>query len=461
MRDESDKTSPVRIVLEPKSSRQDPAEFMQLLLANTRLESSLPVNLVMLGRDGRPRSKNLKQMIDEWIAFRFETVTRRTRHRLGEVDRRIHILEGRLLALLSIDKVIRIIRKADEPKADLMAEFGLTDVQAEDILEIRLRQLARLEGIKIETELKSLKSERKGLKHILADAKALSDLIVVGDRGGRHALRRQAAHADRGGRAGGAEPQRARRADHRDAVAQRLDPLAAGPRARRDAVRVEGRRRAAGDPRDAHRGSGRRARHAGPRVHDPRADIPGGRGDGVPVTTLIDLQPGAKVAQAICGEPAQKYLVAGTGGYGFVATLEDMVSRQRAGRAFMTLDPDEEPLAPVPLAAGLDHVAALSSRGRLLVFPLAEMREVPRGRGVIVIGLDGEETLAAVGLATASRVVLQGTNRLGRAVDGGDRGRGAGEAPAAPRAQGLAGRAEDQGHRVRARRVRDGFRHRS
>jgi topoisomerase-4 subunit A len=117
VRDESDKSSPVRLVLEPKSSRQDPAEFMQLLLANTRLETSLPINLVLLGRDGRPRSKHLKQIIEEWIAFRFETVTRRTRHRLGEVERRIHILEGRSLALLSIDKVIRIIRKADEPKA--------------------------------------------------------------------------------------------------------------------------------------------------------------------------------------------------------------------------------------------------------------------------------------------------------------------------------------------------------
>ena len=146
------------------------------------------------------------------------------------------------------------------------------------------------------------------------------------------------------------------------------------------------------------------------------ADIPGGRGDGVPVTTLIDLQGGAKVAQAICGEPAQKFLVAGSGGYGFVASLDDMVARQRAGKAFMTLLPGEEPLPPVPLAAGQDHVAALSSRGRLLVFPLAEMREVPRGRGVIIIGLDREETLAAIGLAPTGKVVLQGTNRLGRAV---------------------------------------------
>jgi len=146
------------------------------------------------------------------------------------------------------------------------------------------------------------------------------------------------------------------------------------------------------------------------------SDIPGGRGDGVPATTLIELPPGAKIAQAISGTPGQKYLVAGTGGYGFVATLEDMVSRPRSGKTFMTLEPDETPVPPVPLAAPLDHVAALSSRGRLLVFPLAEMREVPRGRGVIIMGLDGDEKLMAVGLGTGSKVIVQGINRLGRTV---------------------------------------------
>ena len=416
VRDESDKSSPVRIVLEPKSSRQDPAEFMNLLLANTRLESSLPINLVMLGRDGRPRSKNLQQILAEWIAFRFETVTRRTQHRLAEVDRRIHILEGRLLALLSIDKVIRIIRNADEPKADLMAAFGLTDVQADDILEIRLRQLARLEGIRIESELKSLKAERKGLKHILADASARSDLVVAE-----------------------VEADAARFADPRRTLIDAVAPVAVSRNVPDEPITVTLSRNGWIRSRQGHAlDAAQFAWKAGDaplailetrtvdgvvvldtlgRAYTIRgADIQGGRGDGVPVTTLIDLQPGARVAQAICGEPAQKFLVAGTGGYGFIASLEDMVARQRAGKVFMTLLPGEEPLPPVPLAAGQDHVAALSSRGRLLVFPLAEMRAVPRGRGVIIIGLDREETLAAIGLAPAGRVVLQGVNRLGRQV---------------------------------------------
>ncbi len=417
VRDESDKTSPVRLVLEPKSSRQDPAEFMQLLLANTRLESSLPVNLVMLGRDGRPRSKDLKQVVEEWIAFRFDTVTRRTAHRLAEVDRRIHILEGRALALLSIDRVIRIIRQADDPKADLIAAFGLTDVQAEDILEIRLRQLARLEAIKIESELKALKSERKGLKHVLGDRKALSDLIVAE-----------------------IDADAARYGDRRRTLIEAVAPVALTRTVPDEPLTVTLSRHGWIRSRQGHAldasqfawkaGDGPLAILETRTVHPVivldttgraytirAADIPGGRGDGVPVTTLIELPPGARAAQAISGPPGQKYLVAGTGGYGFVATLDDMASRQRAGRAFMTLEPDEEPVRPVALEPTADHVAALSSNGKLLVFPLAEMREVPRGRGVIVLRLDDKESLVAVALTSGTRVVVRGTNRLGRTVD--------------------------------------------
>jgi len=416
VRDESDKSSPVRIVLEPKSSRQDPAEFMQLLLANTRLETSLPVNLVLLGRDGRPRSKNLKQIIEEWVAFRFETVTRRTRHRLGEVERRIHILEGRALALLSIDKVIRIIRKSDEPKPDLMREFALSDVQADDILEIRLRQLARLEGIKIETELKELKVERKALRHLLAEPKALSSLIVSE-----------------------IEADVKRFGDPRRTLIEAVAAVSLSRTVADEPVTVTLSRNGWIRSRQGHGlDASQFAWKAGDaplailetrtvhpvvvldtlgRAYTIRAsDIPGGRGDGVPVTTLIELPPGAKAVQALTGVPEQKFLVAGSGGYGFIAALEDLLSRQRAGRAFMTLEPDEEPITPVPLAPELDHVAALSSRGRLLVFPLAEMREVPRGRGVIIMGLDNEEKLVAVDLATSSRVMLSATNRSGRLV---------------------------------------------
>ena len=416
VRDESDKTAPVRLVLEPKSSRQSAQEFVDLLLANTRLEASLSVNLVMLGRDARPRPKNLKQIIEEWIGFRFETVTRRTKHRLGEVDHRIHILEGRQQALLSIDKVIRVIRHADDPKADLISAFGLSDIQADDILEIRLRQLARLEGIKIENELKALKAERKGLKHILADGQALSALVVT---------EIEAAAAQFG--------------DARRTLIEAVAPTIVGRAVPDEAVTISVSRHGWMRSRQGHgldvAGFAYKAGDAPLAVLETRSvnpivvldskgraytirasDVPGGRSDGVPVTTLIELQAGAKVAQAMSGVPEQKYLVAGSGGYGFIAALQDMVSRVKAGKAFMTLEEHEEPLAPVPVSAALDHVAALSAKGRLLVFPVEEMREVPKGRGVIIMGLDRGEQLIAVSLTSSSKVAVHGTNRVGKAT---------------------------------------------
>jgi len=416
VRDESDKASPVRLVLEPRSSRQDPQEFVDLLLANTRLETTLPINLVMLGRDGRPRPKNLKQAIDEWIEFRFTTVTRRTAHRLGEVDRRIHILEGRQKALVAIDKVIRIIRKADDSKADLMAAFDLTDVQADDILEIRLRQLARLEGIKIDNELAALKTERKGLKRILGDDRALSDLIVgeieadAAKYGDTRRTLIEAAAAPVVARNVPDEPVTITLSRHgwiRSRQGHGLDTTQFTYKAGDVPLAVM-------ETRTVHPiiildTSGR--------AYTIRAsDVPGGRGDGVPLTTLIELQAGAKAAQAISNEPARKYLVAGSGGYGFIATLEDMVSRVKAGKSFMTLEPEEAPLRPVGLAEGFDHVAALSEKGKLLVFGLDEMRTMPRGRGVTIMRLDDDDRLAAVSVATADRVALRGTQRGKEAV---------------------------------------------
>jgi topoisomerase IV subunit A len=411
VRDESDKASPVRVVFEPRSSRQNAQEFVDLLLANTRLETTLPVNLVMLGRDGRPRPKNLKQAIDEWIAFRFATVTRRAQHRLGEVDRRIHILEGRQKALLAIDRVIRIIRKADDPKADLMEAFALTEIQADDILEIRLRQLARLEAIKIERELRDLKTERKGLKRLLGDARTLSDLIIgeieadAAKYGDARRTLIEAAAPPAIARAVPDEPVTITLSRHgwiRSRLGHGLDATQFTYKAGDSALAVM------------------ETRTIRPiivldtlgRAYTIRAsDVPGGRGDGVPVTTLIDLQSGAKVAQAIAGEPETRYLVAGSGGYGFVAKLEDMVSRVKAGKTFMTLEPDEAPLAPVRLAEGFDHVAALSRKGKLLVFALEEMRTMERGRGVMIMRLDDEDRLAAVALVAAGTVVLRGTQR--------------------------------------------------
>ncbi|RKW29143.1 MAG: DNA topoisomerase IV subunit A, partial [Kingella sp. (in: b-proteobacteria)] len=178
VRDESDGEHPVRLVFEPKSSRMQPETFINTLMAQTSMEGNVSVNLVMMGLDNRPAQKNLKTILQEWLDYRTATVTRRLQHRLDAVEKRIHILDGRMIAFLHIDHVIRVIREADEPKPELMAAFSLTEIQAEDILEIRLRQLARLEGIKIERELNELREEAGSLKTLLGDENEKRKLII-------------------------------------------------------------------------------------------------------------------------------------------------------------------------------------------------------------------------------------------------------------------------------------------
>lgn len=413
VRDESDKSAPVRLVCEPRSSRQDPEEFVQLLLANTRLESTLPINLVMLGRDGRPRQKHLREILQEWLEFRLVTVTRRTRHRLGEVDRRIHILEGRALALLNIDEVIRVIREADEPRSELMQAFGLTEIQAEDILEIRLRQLARLEAIRIEKELKELRSERKGLQRILDSRATLEKLVadeIEADARTFGDDRRTLIEAVAAAVLVQSVPDEpvtitlSKNGWIRSRQGHGLDASQFGYKAGDSVLAVM---------------ELRTVQHVlildtqGRAYSIRAADVPGGRGDGVPVTTLIELQAGAKIAHALAAQPEARLLVAGSGAYGFVTTAAEMVSRVRAGKAFMTLESDERPLVPWLLADTDQEIAVLSEGGRLLLFPVSEMKEMPRGRGVILMGLEpGEKLLAAVAI-DAKGLVVEGVARGG------------------------------------------------
>src|SRR5690606_14252851 len=178
VRDESGKDDAVRLVFEPKTSRVDRNEFVTALLAQTSMETSVPVNLVCIGTDGRPRQKPLRDILLEWLAFRTETVTRRTRHRLDKVTDRIHVLEGRMVVYLNVDEVIQTIRESDEPRAALMARFSLTERQADDILEMRLRQLARLEGIKIEQELADKREEAAKLQELLDNPSSLKRLMI-------------------------------------------------------------------------------------------------------------------------------------------------------------------------------------------------------------------------------------------------------------------------------------------
>jgi len=415
-RDESSHEEPVRLVLEPKTRTQNSEDLMRVLLAHTSLESSVAMNFTVIGLDGRPGQKGLCELIREWVEFRFATVERRTRHRLGQVDRRIHILEGRQIAWLHIDEVIKVIRESDEPKAELMAQFKLTQEQAEDILEIRLRQLARLEYIAIEQELQKLNEERKGLIDLLENRSSMTRLIL------KEINEDVKKYGD----------DRRTLIEMAEAVVPAEAPVLDEPvtvlLSKNGWVRT---RQGHGiDPQTLSWKSGdaaflvAEARTTWPliiidtqgRAYSVRiTDLPGGRGDGVPITTMIDLQNGAHVAQAIVDDPAASYFFANSGSYGFIANLEDLVTRQRAGKAFMTLENKDKVLVPARVHG--DWLAAVSANGRLLYFPRAEMKVMPRGRGMIVMGLDEKEELVAVCCPPEDAVVVRGIGRGGREIE--------------------------------------------
>jgi topoisomerase-4 subunit A len=392
MRDESDKNTPVRLVFEPKSSRQDRQSFVNTLLAYTSLEGSVSINLVMVGIDGRPQQKTLHGIISEWASFRVATVDRRLRHRLTQVLDRIHILEGRLVVFLNIDEVIRIIRESDEPKAALIARFNLSDRQAEDILEIRLRQLSRLEGIKIEQEIAGLQKERDELESTLGSDSKLRRLVAkeirddakkFGDD--RRTLIESAARASLAEAAVIDEPLtliisnkgwlRSRQGHGIDRAALNFkegDGLMAALECRS----VDTMILLASDGRSFSLSA---------------SQLPGGKGDGVPAASLLEFGPGVRIVGVIAGKPEQTALIASSGGYGFLTTIADMSSRQKAGKAFLTIEAGETPLPPV-LAAAKDMIALASADGRLLVIGGAEVKQLPKGRGVILMGV-GESTL--------------------------------------------------------------------
>lgn len=414
VRDESNEKAPVRIVLEPRSSKMSQDEFMAILLAHTSLEASVSMNLTMIGRDGRPQQKSVPQIISEWIDFRYVAVGRRTQFRLDEVQRRIHILEGRMMAFLSIDAIIKCIRESDEPKLDLIWKFKLTEIQAEDILEIRLRQLARLEGIKIEKELNELREEEGELRNILDSRSEMTKLIV------KEITEDAKTYGD----------------DRRTLLESVAPVVAAEISVPDEPVTVilskngwvRARQGHGIDPNAISYKAGdfpmlvAESRTTWPlviidtngRAYSVRvSDLPGGRGDGAPITTMIELQDGGKVAQALTAEPETKYLFTGSGGYGFVAAVSDLVSRQKAGKAFMSLEKGELPLPPAKTQGAT--LCAVSEGGRLLLFPLADIKEMSKGRGLMVMDLDKNDAMVGVTVNYGNFVTIEGAGRGGKA----------------------------------------------
>ena len=410
VRDESGRDAPVRLVFEPKSKNVDQAEFMLMLLAHTSLESSAPINLVMIGGDGRPRQKGLTAILQEWIDYRFVTVRRRTEFKLGKVNDRIHILEGRETVLLNIDKVIAIIRNSDEPKAALIEEFRLSERQAEDILEIRLRQLARLEAIKIQQELAELRNEKEKLEDILENPSSMKRLII----------REIEADAKQYG-------------DDRRTIIEEAQRAVAEQKVIDEPVTVivsekgwvRARTGIGHDPAQFTFKAGdslykafecRTVDHLlgigdnGKVYSVPVNALPGSRGDGVPITTLVDLSGGVRILHYFAGNPETRLLISTSDAFGFITKAGDMVSRLKGGKSFITLNEGAAPLPPRVVTDTAGAVACLSEKGRVLVFGIDEMKVLTNGgRGVILMELEPKEKMLAAQPITQKGVNVVGT----------------------------------------------------
>ena len=415
IRDESGKDAPVRLVFEPKSKNQSSAELMQILLTHTSLETNVSMNLVMIGGDGRPRQKNLLEIISEWVSFRFATVTRRSEFRLKKVEDRIHILEGRIAVLLNIDEVIRIIRESDIPKPALSAAFNLSDRQAEDILEIRLRQLARLEAIKIEQELATLRTEQSGLQELLANPTTMKRRLIKeieADQKQFGDARRTLIEA-----AEKAVMEQKVIDEPVTVVISQKGWLRARPGHGHDTSQFSFK---AGDAMhgtfECRSTDNLLAFGSNGRVYSVAVSLlPGGRGDGLPITSLIDLASGSRVLHYFAGDAARQLLLASTAGMGFSASVADMTGRMKAGKAFMNLEPGEELLAPSLVQDNSSAVASLSQHGRLLVFGLDEVKTLSSGgKGVILMELESGEHLAAVQVISQKGVTVTGIGRAGK-----------------------------------------------
>jgi len=406
LRDESDHNEPIRLVITPKSSKVDVEELMSHLFSTTSLERTVRVNMNIIGLDGRPKTFNLVELLREWIEFRKATVTRRLRHRLQIVIDRLHILDGLLIAYLNIDEVIRIIRTEDEPKPVLMKRFELSDVQAEAILNLRLRNLAKLEEMKIRGEQDELSSERDALDKTLKSPARLRELIkseiaedaeAHGDDRRTSIVEREAAQALDETQLVASEPVTvvlSQRGWARAAKGHDIDPTTLSYKS----------------------GDGFLASALGKsnqlamfidstgRVYSVLAHmLPSARGQGEPLTGRFKPPDGSEFCGVMIGEPDDRWLLASDAGYGFVARLDDLVTRNKAGKAVLKVPAAGRAVVPARVPAGKEClIAAVSSIGRLLLFEMEELPDLAKGKGIKLLNVpskkyrDGEEKLAAV-----------------------------------------------------------------
>ncbi|MGF6190350.1 DNA topoisomerase IV subunit A [Serratia sp. 2723] len=403
LRDESDHENPTRLVIVPRSNRIDLEQVMNHLFATTDLERSYRINMNMIGLDNRPQVKGLVEILSEWLVFRRDTVRRRLNYRLEKVLKRLHILEGLLVAFLNIDEVIHIIRSEDEPKPVLMQRFGLSDTQAEAILELKLRHLAKLEEVKIRGEQDELAKERDHLQALLASERKLNNLI-------KKEIQADAQAYGDERRSPLTEREEAKAMSEHDFVPSEpvtivLSQMGWVRSAKGHDIDPSGLSYKAGDSFLA----AARGKTNQPVVFidstgrsyalDPLT-LPSARGQGEPLTGKLTPPPGATIEQVLMAADDQKLLMASDAGYGFVCTFNDLVARNRAGKVMITLPDNAKALPPMEIHGSDDMLLSISTAGRMLMFPVADLPQLSKGKGNKIISIpsaqaaSGEDKLA-------------------------------------------------------------------
>ena len=414
MRDESSAEAPVRLVIDPKSKSIDREELVSTILSKTSLETSCKFNLVVIGIDGKPRQKGLKDILSEWVSFRLRTVRARSQTSLNEAEARIHTLEGRLIVLVDIEEVIRIIRGADDPKKELMTHFGLSDTQAEDILEIKLRQLASLDEVKLRKELEKLRNEAERLRGLLTDEKKLrrevtkeirQDIDTYGDE--RRTLIEEAKGASI-----------AKQVIHEPVtviVSEKgflRSRQGHGFDARAMNFKLGDKYRCSMECRSVD--NLYILSNTGRIYSIPVSSLPSARGEGTHVSAFVQFQDGDVPFDYICGAPDTVLLFTSDAAMGFFCKMSDLAVRQRGGKSFFILD-GAKPL-PVQVSTPLTGwIAALSSSGRLVVFTTDELRALSSGgKGTTIMALQDDEKLVAAVPISPNGVVVVGKGRGGK-----------------------------------------------
>lgn len=397
LRDESDHENPTRLVIVPRSNRVDLAQVMNHLFATTDLERSYRVNMNMIGLDGRPAVKNLHEILSEWLVYRRDTVRRRLNFRLEKVLRRLHILTGLLVAYLNLDEVIHIIRTEDEPKQVLMQRFELSETQADAILELKLRHLAKLEEMKLRGEQDELEKERDKIQAILASERKLSNLLkkeieadaaAYGDARRSPLVERDEAKALSENELIPSEPVTVILSTMgwvRSAKGHDIDPSGLSYRSGDNYLSsVRGK---SNQPVVFIDSTGRSY------ALEP-AGLPSARGQGEPLTGKLTLPPGASVEQMLTGADDQKLLMASDAGYGFVCSFSDLVARNRAGKALLTLPENAKVMPPLWIKGAADKLLAFTQAGRLLMFPVDDLPQLSKGKGNKIISIPSAEVAA-------------------------------------------------------------------